>query len=78
MASPAAVVALAVLALLAGAALAADPYAYFDWDVSYITASPLGVPQKVLLLLTIPISSSTLHLIHYALRPKVLVFHPYH
>lgn len=26
---------------------AGDPFAYFDWDVSYITASPLGVPQKV-------------------------------
>ncbi|CAL9779398.1 unnamed protein product, partial [Musa acuminata subsp. burmannicoides] len=27
---------------------AGDPFAYFDWDVSYITASPLGVPQKVI------------------------------
>lgn len=26
---------------------AADPFAYFDWDVSYTTASPLGVPQRV-------------------------------
>ncbi|KAK3128159.1 hypothetical protein QOZ80_6BG0457730 [Eleusine coracana subsp. coracana] len=50
MASPAAVPPLLALAflILAGAALAADPYAYFDWDVSYITASPLGVPQKVI------------------------------
>ncbi|TVU01209.1 hypothetical protein EJB05_53336 [Eragrostis curvula] len=42
------VAALLALAFLAGAALAADPYAFFDWDVSYITASPLGVPQKVI------------------------------
>ncbi|GJN01175.1 hypothetical protein PR202_ga18420 [Eleusine coracana subsp. coracana] len=50
MASPAAVAPLLALAflILAGATLAADPYAYFDWDVSYITASPLGVPQKVI------------------------------
>ncbi|THU64116.1 hypothetical protein C4D60_Mb01t23070 [Musa balbisiana] len=27
---------------------AGDPFAYFDWDVSYITASPLGVPQKMI------------------------------
>jgi hypothetical protein len=47
----AAVAALLAIAFLAGAAMATDPYAYFDWDVSYITASPLGVPQKVLLLL---------------------------
>lgn len=47
MASPAALLCLAV-AFLAGAAMAADPYAFFDWDVSYITASPLGVPQKVI------------------------------
>jgi hypothetical protein len=42
-----------LVALLAAAVLtwpsdAADPFAYFDWDVSYITASPLGVPQKVI------------------------------
>lgn len=27
---------------------AADPYAYFDWDVSFINAAPLGVKQQVL------------------------------
>ncbi|RRT47985.1 hypothetical protein B296_00036764 [Ensete ventricosum] len=27
---------------------AGDPYAYFDWDVSFITAAPLGVKQQVL------------------------------
>ncbi|KAL6606411.1 hypothetical protein ACP70R_042064 [Stipagrostis hirtigluma subsp. patula] len=51
----AAVAALLAVALLAGAAQAADPYAFFDWDVSYITASPLGVPQQVAFL---PSSSS--------------------
>ncbi|WOK95371.1 monocopper oxidase-like protein SKU5 [Canna indica] len=44
---------LLVLALVWATALvvpsyAADPFAYYDWDVSYITASPLGVPQKVI------------------------------
>ena len=28
-------------------ALAGDPYVFFDWTVSYISASPLGVKQKV-------------------------------
>jgi hypothetical protein len=36
-----------IVAFLAAAAQAADPFAFFDWDVSYITASPLGVPQQV-------------------------------
>lgn len=27
---------------------AEDPYVFFDWTVSYITASPLGVKQQVL------------------------------
>ncbi|CAD6213144.1 unnamed protein product [Miscanthus lutarioriparius] len=27
-------------------ALATDPYAFFDWDVSYVTAAPLGVKQQ--------------------------------
>ncbi|RWW89971.1 hypothetical protein BHE74_00000936 [Ensete ventricosum] len=27
---------------------AGNPYAYFDWDVSFITAAPLGVKQQVL------------------------------
>lgn len=26
---------------------AADPFAFFDFEVSYITASPLGIPQQV-------------------------------
>jgi len=26
---------------------AADPFAFYDFEVSYITASPLGVPQQV-------------------------------
>ncbi|TVU32067.1 hypothetical protein EJB05_23785 [Eragrostis curvula] len=43
-----------LLALLAAAllmlrpALATDPYAFFDWDVSYVTAAPLGVKQQVI------------------------------
>ncbi|XP_062174174.1 monocopper oxidase-like protein SKU5 [Alnus glutinosa] len=30
------------------AALAGDPYVFFDWTVSYITSSPLGVKQRVI------------------------------
>ncbi|URD99404.1 Multicopper oxidase [Musa troglodytarum] len=46
--------ALAVVLMLMAAAAAAplccadDPTAYFHWDVSYVTASPLGVPQQVI------------------------------
>lgn len=29
-------------------AFAEDPYVYYDWTISYITASPLGVKQQVL------------------------------
>ncbi|CAM0956532.1 unnamed protein product [Alopecurus aequalis] len=29
-------------------AMAGDPYAFFDWDVSYVTAAPLGVKQQVI------------------------------
>ncbi|KAG7014566.1 Monocopper oxidase-like protein SKU5 [Cucurbita argyrosperma subsp. argyrosperma] len=29
-------------------ALAGDPYVFFDWTVSYVSASPLGVKQKVI------------------------------
>ncbi|PRQ25346.1 putative L-ascorbate oxidase [Rosa chinensis] len=29
-------------------ALGADPYVFYDWTVSYITAAPLGVKQKVI------------------------------
>jgi hypothetical protein len=36
-----------IVAFLAATAQAADPFAFFDWVVSYITASPLGVPQQV-------------------------------
>ena len=38
---------LLAVAFLAAIAQAADPFAFFDWDVSYITSSPLGVPQQV-------------------------------
>ncbi|MQL81306.1 hypothetical protein Taro_013760 [Colocasia esculenta] len=33
---------------LVGTCMAADPVVYFDWDVSYITAAPLGVKQQVI------------------------------
>jgi hypothetical protein len=43
---------LLLLLLLAAAlapapAQAGDPYAYYDWEVSYVSAQPLGVKQKV-------------------------------
>ncbi|KAG8390254.1 hypothetical protein BUALT_Bualt01G0064600 [Buddleja alternifolia] len=34
--------------LVLGVCLGADPFANFDLDISYITASPLGVPQQVI------------------------------
>ncbi|KAK2965822.1 hypothetical protein RJ640_025331, partial [Escallonia rubra] len=36
------------LGSLLSVALAADPYVFFDWTVSYTTASPLGVKQQVI------------------------------
>ncbi|XP_072995890.1 monocopper oxidase-like protein SKU5 [Typha latifolia] len=33
---------------LFGLSFAGDPFAFFDWDVSYITAAPLGVKQQVI------------------------------
>ncbi|KAK1604429.1 hypothetical protein QYE76_028102 [Lolium multiflorum] len=51
MAAAAAALPLLLLALAAAALLparATDPSVFLDWDVSYITASPLGVPQKVI------------------------------
>lgn len=36
-----------LLLLLLGFAIATDPYVYYDWTVSYITAAPLGVKQQV-------------------------------
>jgi hypothetical protein len=43
---------LLLLLLLAAAlapapARAGDPYAYYDWEVSYVSAQPLGVKHKV-------------------------------
>uniref|UniRef100_A0A1J3K2F8 Monocopper oxidase-like protein SKS1 n=1 Tax=Noccaea caerulescens TaxID=107243 RepID=A0A1J3K2F8_NOCCA len=35
-------------ALLSGVSFAADPFVSYDFKVSYITASPLGVPQQVI------------------------------
>jgi hypothetical protein len=48
---------LLLLALAAAALLparATDPSVFLDWDISYITASPLGVPQKVTACLLAP------------------------
>ncbi|KAJ3672635.1 hypothetical protein LUZ60_007356 [Juncus effusus] len=42
------VAAVTAAAVLTWQAEASDPFAFFDWDVSYITASPLGVPQQVI------------------------------
>ncbi|KAK3010767.1 hypothetical protein RJ639_012881 [Escallonia herrerae] len=36
------------IAVLLGSCFAADPFANFELEVSYITASPLGVPQQVI------------------------------
>ncbi|VVB15418.1 unnamed protein product [Arabis nemorensis] len=37
-----------VVLLSATCCLAADPYVFFDWTVSYLTASPLGTRQQVI------------------------------
>ncbi|XP_058104577.1 monocopper oxidase-like protein SKU5 [Magnolia sinica] len=37
-----------LLLLLLGFCYGADPFVNYDWDVSYITASPLGVNQQVI------------------------------
>ncbi|EYU28489.1 hypothetical protein MIMGU_mgv11b019047mg [Erythranthe guttata] len=34
--------------LLLGVCFGADPFTNFELDISYITASPLGVPQQVI------------------------------
>lgn len=39
---------LACIALLSTLCSAGDPYVFYDFRVSYITASPLGVPQQVI------------------------------
>ncbi|XVF52668.1 hypothetical protein PTKIN_Ptkin05aG0036900 [Pterospermum kingtungense] len=36
------------IALLLGLCFAEDPFVFYDFEVSYITASPLGVPQQVI------------------------------
>lgn len=36
------------IAIFIGPSFAADPFAFFDLELSYITASPLGVPQQVI------------------------------
>ncbi|KAJ0988978.1 hypothetical protein J5N97_007334 [Dioscorea zingiberensis] len=42
------VLSLLLVFLLFDAALGGDPYAYIDWDVSFISAAPLGVKQQVI------------------------------
>lgn len=37
----------ALAAMLLGLCSAGDPYAYFDWNVAYMKAAPLGVEQQV-------------------------------
>ncbi|CAA0805961.1 SKU5 similar 3 [Striga hermonthica] len=37
-----------LLLCLIEAGLAADPFVFYDWTVSYVTASPLGVRQQVI------------------------------
>lgn len=37
-----------VLVCLLTGSFAGDPYVFFDWTVSYVTASPLGVKQQVI------------------------------
>ncbi|PUZ41066.1 hypothetical protein GQ55_9G473400 [Panicum hallii var. hallii] len=39
---------LLLLAASPAPARAGDPYAYYDWEVSYVSAQPLGVKQKVI------------------------------
>ncbi|PKA54313.1 L-ascorbate oxidase like [Apostasia shenzhenica] len=38
------------VSLLGTAAFAEDPYRFFTWTITYGTASPLGVPQQVILI----------------------------
>ncbi|RWR87500.1 monocopper oxidase-like protein SKU5 isoform X2 [Cinnamomum micranthum f. kanehirae] len=39
---------LCISSLLIGLCFSADPYVFYDWDISYITASPLGAKQQVI------------------------------
>ncbi|KAL5711650.1 Monocopper oxidase-like protein sku5 [Ranunculus cassubicifolius] len=39
---------LLIFSVLSGVILAADPFIFYDWTVSYISASPLGVKQQVI------------------------------
>ncbi|CAA6664112.1 unnamed protein product [Spirodela intermedia] len=39
---------LLLLLALAGSAKGEDPYVYYEWEVSYVSASPLGVKQQVI------------------------------
>lgn len=50
-----------VLVHLVAGSLAGDPYVLFDWTVSYLTGSPLGVKQQVIYLLSAKILSVRLN-----------------
>ncbi|KAI5013160.1 hypothetical protein ZWY2020_028114 [Hordeum vulgare] len=39
-----------LVALLAVTVRAEDPYLFFEWKVAYGTKSPMGVPQKMILI----------------------------
>lgn len=40
-------VAVFLVVLIGNSVVAEDPYRYFDWNVTYGTIYPLGVPQQV-------------------------------
>lgn len=40
-------VAVFLVVLFGNSVVAEDPYRYFDWNVTYGTIYPLGVPQQV-------------------------------
>jgi len=65
------VAALLCLSLFAVAAVAEDPYRFFNWNVTYGDIYPLGVRQQVLLLL-----SSYIYFcrVRVRVRVRVLVF----
>lgn len=47
------------IALLSSSCFAGDPFVFYDFEVSYITASPLGVSQQVCSFTTLFLSSFT-------------------
>ena len=47
---PQAAMALLVLLAILGISQSEDPYLFFTWDVTFGTISPLGVPQRAILI----------------------------